>query len=138
VCLNEHLFANLKEAREIIEGWKIDYNTNQGWKIDYNTNRWHTSLNGLTPTEFAPRPDEGQNWNRLSLNEGKLGSRSTGVRSERRAAMAKPISVQGGRGRCDVSTTGSWNHRKDRLQANGRSRHSLFAREPLTTAAKRH
>jgi putative transposase len=56
-CLNEHLFTNLKEAREIIEDWRIDY----------NTNRPHTSLNGLTPTEFAARPREGQNWNRLSL-----------------------------------------------------------------------
>ena len=56
-CLNEHLFTNLKEARQIIEDWRIDY----------NTNRPHTSLNGLTPTEFAARPKEGQNWNRLSL-----------------------------------------------------------------------
>jgi putative transposase len=56
-CLNEHLFANLNEARQIIEAWRIDY----------NTNRPHTSLNGLTPTEFAARPKEGQNWNRLSL-----------------------------------------------------------------------
>jgi putative transposase len=38
-CLNEHLFANLNEARQIIEAWRIDY----------NTNRPHTSLNGLTP-----------------------------------------------------------------------------------------
>ncbi len=56
-CLNEHLFSNLNEAREIIEAWRIDY----------NTNRPHTSLNGLTPTEFAARPNQGQNWNRLSL-----------------------------------------------------------------------
>jgi putative transposase len=56
-CLNERLFANLKEAREIIEELRIDY----------NTNRRHTSLNGLTPTEFAARPKQGQNWNRLSL-----------------------------------------------------------------------
>jgi putative transposase len=42
-CLNEHLFGNLGEARRIIEEWRIDY----------NTNRLHTSLNGLTPTEFA-------------------------------------------------------------------------------------
>jgi putative transposase len=56
-CLNEHLFANLNEARQIIEAWRDDY----------NTNRPHTSLNGLTPTEFAARPKEGQNWNRLSL-----------------------------------------------------------------------
>ena len=27
-CLNEHLFANLNEARQIIEEWRIDYNTN--------------------------------------------------------------------------------------------------------------
>lgn len=56
-CLNEHLFTNLNEARQIIEEWRIDY----------NTNRPHSSLNGLTPTEFAARPDQGQNWNRLSL-----------------------------------------------------------------------
>jgi putative transposase len=56
-CLNEHLFANLKEARDIIEEWRTDY----------NTNRPHSSLNGLTPIEFAARPNQGQNWNRLSL-----------------------------------------------------------------------
>ena len=56
-CRNEHLFPNLKEAREIIEVWRTDY----------NTNRPHSSLNGLTPTEFAARPKEGQNWNRLLL-----------------------------------------------------------------------
>ena len=54
---NEHLFISLGEAREIIEEWRIDY----------NTNRPHTSLAGLTPTEFAARPREGQNWNRFSL-----------------------------------------------------------------------
>lgn len=56
-CLNEHLFANLDEARRIIEGWRIDY----------NTSRPHTSLDGLTPMEFAARPRPGQNQNRLSL-----------------------------------------------------------------------
>lgn len=56
-CLNETLFANLIEVREIIEAWRIDY----------NTNRPHTSLNGLTPTEFAARPTEGHKRNRLSL-----------------------------------------------------------------------
>src|SRR5437868_9028015 len=33
-CLNEHLFSNLGNAREIIEAWKIDY----------TTRRPHTSL----------------------------------------------------------------------------------------------
>ena len=56
-CLNEHLFANIAQARRIIEEWRIDY----------NTNRPHTSLNGLTPTEFAARPNQGHNRNRLSL-----------------------------------------------------------------------
>jgi putative transposase len=56
-CLNEHLFTSLIEARQIIEEWRIDY----------NTNRPHSSLNGLTPTEFAARPDQGHNRNRLSL-----------------------------------------------------------------------
>ena len=56
-CLNEHLFASLPQARRIIEDWRIDY----------NTTRPHSSLNGLTPSEFAARPTEGQNQNRLYL-----------------------------------------------------------------------
>ena len=56
-CLNEHVFSNLNKARAIIEEWRIDY----------NTNRPHTSLNGLTPTEFAARPDQGHNRNKLYL-----------------------------------------------------------------------
>lgn len=56
-CLNEHLFASLPEARKIIEEWRTDY----------NTLRPHTSLNGLTPTEFATRPNQGHNQNRFSL-----------------------------------------------------------------------
>ena len=56
-CLNEQLFTNLAEARQIIEEWRIDY----------NTNRPHSSLNGLTPIEFAARPDQGHNRNRLYL-----------------------------------------------------------------------
>jgi len=55
-CLNEHLFSSLPEARRIIEAWRIDY----------NTKRPHSSLDGLTPTEFAARPSEGHNQNRLS------------------------------------------------------------------------
>ncbi len=44
-CLNEHLFSSYAQARQII-------NT---WRIDYNTQRPHTSLDGLTPIEFAAR-----------------------------------------------------------------------------------
>jgi transposase InsO family protein len=46
---NEHVFSNLNEARQIVEDWRIDY----------NTNRPDTSVNGLTPTEFAARRDQG-------------------------------------------------------------------------------
>jgi putative transposase len=44
-CLNEHLFSSYTHARRIIEAWRADY----------NTRRPHTSLDGLTPTEFAAR-----------------------------------------------------------------------------------
>jgi putative transposase len=56
-CLNEHLFVSLAHARQIIEEWRMDY----------NTNRPHSSLKGLTPSEFAARPTQGHNQNRLSL-----------------------------------------------------------------------
>lgn len=42
-CLNQHIFRNLYEAREIIEDWR--------W--DYNEQRPHSSLNNLTPREYA-------------------------------------------------------------------------------------
>jgi len=56
-CLNESVFTTLKEAIQIIEAWRIDY----------NTLRPHTSLGGLTPAAFATRPTEGHNLNRLYL-----------------------------------------------------------------------
>lgn len=41
-CLNENWFVSLKNARKIIERWRLDY----------NEHRPHTSLGGLTPTAF--------------------------------------------------------------------------------------
>lgn len=41
-CLNEHLFTSLHEARQIVEEWRIDY----------NTVRPHSSLGYKTPAEF--------------------------------------------------------------------------------------
>jgi putative transposase len=41
-CLNENWFITLKNARDIIESWRLDY----------NEGRPHTSLGGLTPREF--------------------------------------------------------------------------------------
>jgi putative transposase len=65
-CLNEHLFNNLNEARQIIEAWRIDC----------NTNRPHTSLKRLTRSEFAARPKEGKTGTGSPYGEEKLGSRS--------------------------------------------------------------
>ena len=42
-CLNEHWFVTMKHAREVIEGWRIEY----------NTEREHGSLGKRTPQEYA-------------------------------------------------------------------------------------
>ncbi len=42
-CLNEHWFTSLADAREKIEAWRVDY----------NTQRPHSSLGYQTPEEFA-------------------------------------------------------------------------------------
>lgn len=42
-CLNAHWFLSLQDAKEKIESWRQDY----------NTVRPHSSLNNLTPNEFA-------------------------------------------------------------------------------------
>jgi putative transposase len=44
-CLNEHLFRDLADAREKIEQWRVDY----------NTERPHSSLNDEAPSAFAAR-----------------------------------------------------------------------------------
>jgi putative transposase len=56
-CLNEHLFHGLRDARRIIDTWRADY----------NSARPHTSLGGLTPTEFATRSGSDQTMNRTNL-----------------------------------------------------------------------
>ena len=58
--LNEHLFDGLADARRIIASWRADY----------NEERPHTSLDGMTPTEFATihqRSQQDQNQNRTNL-----------------------------------------------------------------------
>ena len=44
-CLNDELFFNLADARQKIERWRQDY----------NENRPHSSLNNMTPNQFARR-----------------------------------------------------------------------------------
>ena len=56
-CLKETLFSTLHEARRIIEAWRVDY----------NQERPHTSLNGLTPNEFARRSSGEDNQNGVCL-----------------------------------------------------------------------
>lgn len=55
--LNETLFRSLDHARKLLEGWRDDY----------NDCRPHTSLNGLTPNEFATRSTKDHNQNGLYL-----------------------------------------------------------------------
>jgi putative transposase len=56
-CLNEHIFTSYRNAQHIIKEWRNDY----------NQNRPHTSLNGLTPNEFANRSNMDHNMNRPNL-----------------------------------------------------------------------
>ena len=42
-CLNEHWFLTMAHARQIIEAWRIEY----------NTERPHSSLGNITPEEYA-------------------------------------------------------------------------------------
>jgi putative transposase len=46
-CLNQNWFTRLAEARQIIEAWRVDY----------NTARPHSSLGYRTPEEFAAEMD---------------------------------------------------------------------------------
>jgi putative transposase len=44
-CLNEHWFVTMAHARRVIESWRAEY----------NTERPHSSLDDLTPEEYADR-----------------------------------------------------------------------------------
>jgi transposase InsO family protein len=47
-CLNVHWFESLTEAKRILEDWRRDY----------NESRPHSSLNDLTPVEYATKIKE--------------------------------------------------------------------------------
>ena len=55
--LNETMFRSLVHAREALAAWRADY----------NGERPHTSLNGLTPNEFARRSTSDHNQNGLQI-----------------------------------------------------------------------
>lgn len=48
-CLNQHVFTSLEDARAVT----------QAWRQDYNQNRPHSSLNLLSPAEFAAKLKQG-------------------------------------------------------------------------------
>jgi putative transposase len=54
---DEHLFASYAHARQVINDWRNDY----------NNHRPHTSLEGLTPNEFATRSRMDHNVHRTNL-----------------------------------------------------------------------
>ena len=56
-CLNERLFTSYRQARDSIKECRTDY----------NLTRHHTSLDGLTPHEFATRSQTDHNVNRANL-----------------------------------------------------------------------
>ena len=47
-CLNEHWFVTMAHARQAIEAWRIEY----------NTERPHSSLDDLTPEQYAKKMDQ--------------------------------------------------------------------------------
>ncbi len=49
-CLNCEIFADVEEARAVIEAWREEY----------NTERPHSSLGYLTPVEFAQHLSQGE------------------------------------------------------------------------------
>jgi len=60
-CLRIHWFQNLFEARRIIANWQRDY----------NERRPHSSLNYLTPAEFAAKAGRGKDADSVSLENTK-------------------------------------------------------------------
>ena len=56
-CLNQHWFKNLREAKTIIEAWRVDY----------NRERPHSSLKNLAPEDFKQAWENENNNPKLSL-----------------------------------------------------------------------
>ena len=55
-CLNEHLFDSMRHARNLVAAWCGDF----------NHHRPHSSLFGMTPTEYVYRSMKDQNLNRAN------------------------------------------------------------------------
>lgn len=57
-CLNDNVFVSLNSAQQIIETWRLDY----------NSERPHKSLNKMTPEEFAAKQNQNQKTENTKLN----------------------------------------------------------------------
>ena len=62
-CLNEHFFDSLRHARNLVAAWRTNF----------NNHRPHSSLAGMTPTEYANRSKEDQNLNRANTETRTRG-----------------------------------------------------------------
>ncbi len=62
-CLNENWFLDLADAREIIESWRIDYNSGRPHSaLGYATpEEFVSSLQGHAPGEMTTSAHQGQN-----------------------------------------------------------------------------
>lgn len=69
-CLNREVFADLAEAQVVIEAWREEY----------NTERPHSSLDYLTPEEFAARVRQGEE---LATRGGGSGRATPSLRPHR-------------------------------------------------------
>jgi transposase InsO family protein len=85
-CLNERLFTIYRHARNSIEEWRIDY----------NVNRPHTSLDGLTPSEFATRSISDHNAIR-AIDADKLGEHVRFYNPRRRHSTLRYLSPSSSR-----------------------------------------
>lgn len=81
-CLNEHLFTNLSEARQIIEEWRIDNNTNRPHSSltgSHQLSSQHAPIRGITGTDSTY--EWGQVGEQVSLGNTRiLKARSTKTR----------------------------------------------------------
>lgn len=77
-CLNEHWFVSLGEAQQVIEAWRIDY----------NTVRPHRSLGQLTPAAYAAAACAG-----AAIGRGACSAAALTTREESRKPDGLSLSV---------------------------------------------
>lgn len=78
-CLNVHLFFWLEDARQKLEAWHMDY----------NTNRPHRSLGQMTPTEYvaARENQEAAGSGNLESGVSSVGGKVNAVWQPRAASL---------------------------------------------------